>query len=398
MRYALPAFVLSALIAVPHAAAEDIAPPPEKAAAGANAGFAVELYQQLAGAQGNVFFSPVNIAAALQLLDMGAEGETAAQIGRVLHGDGDGGDLFALLDAIDPPEDAKYELSTAEALWLQEGYPFKADYLEAVKARDAKAEAIDFRDGGQAAKTINGWVEQQTNDRIKNLIPESAINADTRMVITTAIYFLGTWADTFDKDRTRDRDFTLASGETIQHPIMGEGNKRIGYFEDDAVQVAKLPYKGGDAAMVVVLPKEADGLAAVEEQLTAERLSTWAGRARTRKVHTYLPKWEMTVDTGLNAPLKALGVTHAFDAGKADFGGMTDSAEKLFVSKAIHKAFIKVDEQGTEAAAATGIMLEATSAMIDEPPTFNADHPFLFAIVHEHTGAVLFMGRVMDPR
>lgn len=394
---ALPLFVAAGPPARPAPPADDSA---SRAAADVNA-FGIELYKELtAEGDENMFLSPINIAAALHMAREGAIGETAAQMEKVLQPGQGGAPFTGLLTATQPGKEAPFELTMAQAVWLQQGYPVLPAYVQKVeKDYDAVARNLDFVTQPDAAReTINAWVEKQTKDRIQDLIPEGGIDGQTRMVITTAIYFLGTWADTFDKDATTDQPFTLASGEKVDHPLMADFEKRAGYLDGDGFALLKLPYKGGDLAMVVLLPDEADGLGAMEKGLTAEKFAQWCKAAKVQEVRVWLPRFEMTVPSNLNQPLKAMGITAAFDPNAADFGGLADSAEQLYISDVVHKAFVKVDEQGTEAAAATGIMVRATAMPMEEPPTFRADHPFAFAIVHEETGAILFLGRVMDPR
>ncbi len=373
--------------------------------------FGIDLYQRVAAAspEANVFLSPVNIASALRMTAEGAKGETLEGMRTALHMvDPDAPDSYIempfheFLNALQPTPKGEKEspltLTMAQALWLQKDYPFEKSYVAKVQ-RDylANATPLDFGKAAEATATINEWVEKRTNERIKELIPDGAVDGNTKLVLTTAIYFLGTWAEPFEKGVTKEEPFTLASGEAVDVPIMRD-EKRAGYLDGEGFKLLALPYKGGDVSMVILLPDDADGLAALEAGLTADRLDGWLGEARSQKVNVYLPRFEMTVPTTLNDPLKAMGMTLAFDPREADLTGISTAEPRLYISDVLHKAFVKVDERGTEAAAATAVIVAAGSAQMEEPPTFRADHPFLFAIRHEGTGTLLFLGRVMDPR
>ena len=382
-------------------------PPPltaDQAAASVNA-FAVALYGELAGGSGNLFFSPASLQFALGMLAAGARGATAAELAAVCRWPSDlraiHPGLHDLQQALAPRDPEHVTWSSANRLWGQAGYRLLPEYRALVAQWYAGGyQAVDFRADSEAARrTINAWVADRTNDRIRDLLPAGTVDGDTRLVLTNAVYFLADWDHPFVPRHTRDDPFHLAGGGTVTVPLM-QTIERYPYTAigmlDRRVQLLELPYGGGDYAMDVLLPATADGLPALEQQLTPQRLAEWLASLRTRRVHCYLPKFSMQRRFFLHDTLAAMGMQTAF-SGRADFSGITGRPD-LSVSDVIHQAFLKVDETGTEAAAATGITLKATSVRpVEKPVEFRADHPFLLLIRHRPTGAILFMGRVMDP-
>jgi len=382
-------------------AAEEAGPSP--VAKGGNA-FAADLYARLKEQKGNLFFSPYSISSALAMTYAGARGDTAAQMAQVLHVDLAPDKLHAAYGALTGSLNAAgkagyFELAIANALWAQKGYPFIPEYLALVeKAYAAKVLEADFQKDAEAARTtINRWVEDQTRDKIKDLIPPGVLNDLTRLVLTNAIYFKGNWVHQFKDNRTQDGPFTLLGGERVQAPMMHQ-TEHFGYLETEAFQALEMPYKGGALSMVVFLPKKADGLGDFEKSLTAENLESWIPKIAYEEVIVTFPKFKMTSAFSLGGPLAAMGMKDAF-SGAADFSGMS-TKERFFLQAALHKAFVDVNERGTEAAAATAIIVGAT-AMPPPPkpkPVFTADHPFLFLIRDTRSGAILFLGRVMNPK
>lgn len=376
-----------------------------------NTAFALDLYAQLKAEEGNLFFSPYSISTALAMTYAGAKGETEKQIAKTLHFpvvpyfDSDPFqrgycNLIKQLNAQGQKGD--YQLLIANALWAQKDYPFRnipegfESFLGWVEScYKARVENVDFvNETEQARQKINGWVEDKTNEKIKNLIPKGALNALTRLVLTNAIYFKGDWAEQFDKDDTREQDFYVSPDKTIKTPLMFQKSE-FKYGQADTLQMLELPYKGDDLSMLVLLPKAKDGLAELEKQLTADNLTAWQTKMRKREVEVSLPKFKMTSQFGLAGTLKAMGMPDAFDVNKADFSGMTGNKD-LFISDVIHKAFVEVNEEGTEAAVAISAVME-TLSMPAPPPVFRADHPFVFLIKDNNTGSILFIGRVADP-
>lgn len=362
--------------------------------------FAADLQRLLGAEAGNLFLSPASISAALAMTAAGAEGETRKEMLAVLRAEEDPnawlrgmGGLSRLLNTSGPG----YTLQMANRLWGQNGYQFRADYLTRLENDfAAPLGQLDFSDSPEPSrKTINDWVADQTRDRIKNLLPSGSITSLTRLVLTNAIYFKADWRDEFNKKLTKDQPFSCADGKQIKLPLMNQ-EKEFSYAEDETVQVLEMPYKSGGLSMVVILPKERLGLSAVERQLTDERLAGWLGQLESQKVNVFFPKFKLETQFSLAEALKELGMPRAF-SNAAEFGGMS-TAEPLNISDMVHKAFVEVDEQGTEAAAATGVIMTTRAAPIQrEPKVFRADHPFLFLIRHQDSGAVLFSGRLSQP-
>jgi len=385
-----------------------------------NSRFALQLYQKLRGGAGNLFFSPYSISTALAMTYAGARSQTETQMAEVLQfptwrevwlgrrmtlADQSAnaqkrfaaafGEIVKNLNA--RGSEAEYELRVANALWGQKDYEFLSSFTKPVEAAyGGKLQKLDFVTAAeQARKTINAWVEKQTNDKIKDLISPGVLDAMTRLVLTNAIYFKGNWASPFKEDRTREAPFTLAGGEQVQVPMMNQ-RTRFGYTETDALQVLEMPYVGEELSMVILLPKKTDGIGALERDLTAENLTTWLGQIRKREVIVSVPKFKMTSKFSLATVLASMGMPLAFSR-SADFSGMTGRRD-LFISAVIHQAYVDVNEEGTEAAAATAVTMKLTAIGPDRTPVFRADHPFLFMIRDVKSGSILFLGRVENPR
>jgi serpin B len=364
--------------------------------------FAFDLYAKLRSQKGNQFFSPYSISTALAMTYAGARGQTADEMARTLHftlgRDKLPPAFAALLQQTRGDPKRGYQLDVANALWGQKDYGFLPDFLRTTQTYyGAGLREVDFAATEQARRTINRWVEEQTHDKIKELIQKGILSANTRLVLTNAIYFKGDWAVRFDKKQTFAEAFHLAPGKTVQVPMMHlTAHFRYGGGED--FQALELPYGKGDLSMLVLLPKEVGGLPALEKKLSADWLAGLLGRLRNGEVVVSLPKFRLTRDYGLAKILAAMGMPTAFQAGKADFSGMVGSREKVFISAVIHKAFVDVNERGTEAAAATAVVVDAAPA---EPPArmlFRADRPFVFLIRDNRTGSILFLGRVSNPK
>jgi len=377
--------------------------------------FALELYANLSGKEGNLFLSPYSISTALAMAHAGARGVTESQMAGVLHFpviDKPGTELSSMLirekqrfasvfgkiikDLNNKGEKGGYELRVANALWGQKGYGFLEEFLGLIKNNyDGRLNEVDFIRAAEAArKTINTWVEKKTNDKIKNLIQKGVLDSMTRLVLTNAIYFKGNWAKQFKEDRTRKAPFTLANGRKVDVAMMNQTGQ-FNYMEAESFQGLELPYVDDELSMVILLPKEFDGLDEFEKTLTAEDLSKWLGKLRNREVRVSIPKFKMTSQFALASVLKSMGMTDAFSA-NADFSGMNGRRD-LFISAVIHKAYVDVNEEGTEAAAATAVTMKLTSVGPARIPVFRADHPFLFIIRDNHSGSILFIGRVMNP-
>jgi serpin B len=367
-------------------------------------GFAARLYSAVAASgHDNTFFSPASIATALAMTSTGARGDTQRQMLEVLGFKDANPDTlhqaFAELikNANGAGGERGYQLSMANRLWGQKGFHFLPDFLNKTqKQYGAGLEELDFAHNSDAARqTINAWVEKQTADKIKELIKPGAIGPDSRLVLTNAIYFKGSWADPFKKEMTRDEAFQSAAEQKANVPMMHRSG-RYRYAEDDAAQILELPYVNNEVSMVVVLPRKVDGLSQVEKSMDAKWLADLPGRLGPRQVQVALPRFKMRAEFELSKVLASMGMPLAFGP-KADFSGMS-TEEKLVIDAVIHQAYVDVNEEGTEAAAATAVTMRALAVHNPQPPViFRADHPFAFMIRDVRSGAILFMGKVMNP-
>jgi serine protease inhibitor len=367
-----------------------------------NTAFALELYAKLKNVEGNVFFSPYSVSSALAIAYAGARGATEEQMAEVLHLPLDQDECHAAMAKIRKSllradRRRNTELNVANSLWPQEKYAFHKDYVRlAEREYGASVEYVDFVSApGAAAKKINAWVDQETRHKITQAVGPGAFSPDTRLVIVNAIYFKGEWVARFDEEETQARPFWLSDTESVDAPTMHQESE-FRYAEDELVQVLELPYKKHDLSMIVLLPKERDGLAELEEQLTPESLSGWLEKLGPRNTDVLLPKLTITSRFRLAPILAAMGMPDAFDMSRADFTGITPE-HPFFITGVIHAALVKVDEEGTVAAAVT-VTTGGCGAMSPPPATFHADHPFIFLITDNRTGTILFMGKVVDPR
>jgi serpin B len=362
--------------------------------------FSIDFYNSLStGKSGNMFFSPYSIFVALAMVYEGAREDTADEMFNVLNFEQNNetilcsfGKIYNMLN-----EDQGYTANTANAIWIKQNYPLLDEYLYLImNYYMGEASELDFSQPAEAAGIINKWVEDQTNGKIKDLIPASSINAFTRLIITNAIYFKGTWDKQFNPDNTFDGDFEISPGNTVTVPMMsltGE-DTLFNYTETDDFQMIELPYTGNDISMIIILPKDDKSLSSIEESINNENLTLWKKSFYGTEVDIYLPKFKMEIEYRLNENLINMGMPNAFTE-NADFSGI-NGIKELFIHSVIHKAFIEINEEGTEAAAATGIVVGITSI---EPQriVFNADHPFIFYIQQKEADNILFMGRVSEP-
>ncbi|MGD0628009.1 MAG: serpin family protein [Terracidiphilus sp.] len=378
-------------------------PTPDQAeAVEGNNAFAIDLYTQLRKQDGNLFYSPESVSTAFAMAFAGARGTTSAQMAATLHFTLPPDKLHlvmgALLAGLNGPHSG-YQLHVADALWAEKDFTFLDDFLKLTSSDyGAGFNRVDFKFAPEAARaTINQWVEEKTEDKIKDLLPAGSLTPSTRLVLTNAIYFKGNWQTQFDKEQTKDEDFHVSAAQNVKAPLMHLTSK-LGYFNGGTFQVVDIPYKSGELSMTVLLPNDVGGLPALEQSLTSANARRWLSQLRSgAKIVLTLPKFKMTQEFQLGGTLSAMGMTQAFERGVADFSGMTGKRD-LWISAAIHKAYIDVNEEGTEAAAATGIVMRGMAMQRPEPPiVFRADHPFLFFIRDNHSDAILFMGRVTDP-
>jgi serpin B len=362
--------------------------------------FAFDLYERLRKTDGNLFFSPASVSTALAMTYAGAGGQTKEQIARVLHIDAADERVhkgFGEMARILHSDGERYQLRMANRLWGLEGYPFRPAFLTLTReVYGAELAQVDFNKPDNAAQSINDWIARQTEGKIGQLISREMMAPLTRLVLTNAIYFKAAWRDEFWKGATEEAHFHVSADEEINVPMM----RQIEYFsyaETDDGQILELPYVGGDLSMVVVLPKQTDGLPKLEQTTMAGRLDEWIAGFESRRVEVFLPKFKIAWQLPLTDPLKSMGMASAFKD-DADFSGMS-SVEHIKLSAVIHAAFVDVDEEGTEAAAATAVMLDGASKPPgeDKPTVFNADHPFMFLIRDVRSGAILFLGRLANP-
>ena len=396
--FIFPAMLLATL-AVPALGQVRIKGDPAAVVEGNN-GFAVDLYRQLDKEKGNLFFSPYSISNALAMTYAGGRGNTAKEMASAMHFDLEPARFhpaFATLirELQGPVKGRKYQLKIANRLWGQKDYGFLPDFLKtSAQQYQAGLKEVDFIDDTEGArKAINAWVEDQTNKKIKELIKPNILSVDTRLVLSNAIYFKAAWLRPFSAKDTKPGDFTTSAGKKVKVPMMHAG-MRTNYFDDGKVLGLEVPYEERELSMILLMPKKADGLADLEKELTAIQLKKWLGKLSDHQVRISLPKFKVTAEFHLNDVLKQLGMKDAFERKRANFSGMT-TRERLFISHVVHKAFVDVNEAGTEAAASTAVVMDRTS--LPPPGVFNADHPFLFLIRDANTGSILFMGRVADP-
>lgn len=361
-----------------------------------NTAFALDLYAYLAQSGGNLIFSPYSISTALAMTWAGARGVTEAEMAEVFRftlGQERLHPVFgALQNSLQRGADLDgYEVSIANRLWGREGYPWLEPFLR-VTREDYGAELKELDFAGQTEESrliINQWVEEKTRGKIEELFRRGVISSNTVLVLTNAIYFKGAWASPFDEDLTAAADFRVAPGVTVEVPMMQQ-HAEFAFFHDDEITVLRMPYEGEDLSMIFLSPNAPDGLAALEARLSPEDLTAWLAASEVVEVDVWLPRFKFPSEFVLNDVLMEMGMPSAFTPG-ADFSGMNGSGG-IWISTVIHKAVIEVNEEGAEAAAATGVVMTDSVK-----PTFNGNHPFIFLIYDHLTESVLFLGRVVDP-
>jgi len=379
----------------------------------ANNQFAYDLYSELSkNTEGNIFYSPYSISTALAMTYEGAKGQTADEIKSVFHFPENeilrknNAAIYGELNRVN----SDYELKTANALWAQYDYNFLDDYISRVeKYYGGKVVNLDFRNETEKSRqTINAFIEEKTNNRIKDLIPAGFLNPMTKLVLTNAIYFKGTWEWEFDKANTSERDFYITSTNSVKTPMMSMDPEKakFNYADLGKMQILELPYKGENISMLILLPKQEEeydfetekvivsNFTLADIDLSATKLGEYKKEMHESKLDWIsLPKFEFDTKYFMGDTLSAMGMPTAFGNG-ADFSGM-DGTKNLLISEVIHQAFVKVDEVGTEAAAATAVIMKDVAVM--DQNIFKADHPFIFIIQENETGNILFIGRVTDP-
>jgi len=371
-----------------------------------NSVFALELYQQLGQEDGNLFYSPYSISLALAMTYAGARGETGQQMADALHFILSQDRLHPALNSLDLElsqrgEGAKgkdgegFRLNIVNAIWGQKDYHFLPTFLDLLAENyGAGLRTLDFANAPEESRiTINNWVSDQTENRIEDLIPRGLIDALTRLVLTNAIYFNAAWQHPFNEDMTEDGPFYLLDGGQVTVPMMRQ-TKSFGYAQGDGYQVVELPYDGRELSMVILLPQPGQ-FERFEGSLDAQWVNAIVEELEPGRVALTMPRFEFESAFSLNEILAAMGMPVAFSGG-ADFSGMTGNTD-LFISHVVHKAFVCVDEAGTEAAAATAVVMKLTAAPGTPPVQVTVDRPFVFLIRDIETGTILFVGRIVDP-
>jgi len=366
----------------------------------ANNQFAFDLYSEFKKNKNeNIFFSPYSIFIALTMTYEGAKGKTAEEMEKVLHIPTDKNlrriSLAKIINEINNPN-KKYKLLTANALWPKINVKLLKEYQNTIKKYyGGKVTPLDYAKNPEGSRQIiNSWVEDKTEGKIKDLIPPGFLEPSTVLVLTNAIYFKGNWVVQFDPKETKEEDFKTSNGEIVKVPMMRllETDEKFNYAETEDFQILELPYDGKDLSMLIILPKE-NKLEKIENELSAKKLSEWKSMLKKQKVNIYLPKFKLKTKYFLADTLKKMGMSTAFDS-DADFSGINGKGG-IWIDEVIHQAFVEVNEEGTEAAAATGVMMvEGISSL---SPVFRADHPFIFLIQERKTGNILFIGKVANP-
>ena len=378
-----------------------------------NRAFSADLYQKLRSQNGNLFFSPYSISLALAMTYGGAQGETASQMATAMHFTLPSDKLHPAFNALDqyletlgqtgsnqqPTQTTlsgqNFQLNIANSIWGQKGFDFLPAYLDLLSQNyGAGLRLVDFNTAPEPARqTINNWVSQQTKDKINDLFPQGTIDTNTRLVLANAIYFKASWFSPFEETSTQNGVFHLQDGTQVNVPMMASGHTASYYEKGDGFQAVGLPYMGQSTMMVVVLPDQGQ-FNTFETSLDAAKLDQILKGLNGAEVDLTMPKFKIESSFNLSDTLAAMGMPDAFDATKADFSGM-DGKHDLSISQVVHKAYVTVDEKGTEAAAATGVAM--TSSAVFNPPVVKVDRPFLFFIYDQKSGTILFVGREMNP-
>ncbi len=394
--------VLALVLCGVGAVAASAAQPTEdvKSLAKGNNAFAFDLYSVISSGKDNLFLSPYSISSALAMTYAGAGGNTAAEMASAMHYYLEPDRLhrsFAALNSAFNAGGKSYRLAVANALWSQIGLNFRPDYAAITqKYYGAGVRTVDFVEANEEARlAINRWVEENTQNKIVELLKPGVLNALTRLVLTNAIYFKGQWKYEFKKDRTENAAFHLSATKTADVPFMNQVAE-FGYAETKDAQVVELPYAGGELAMDILLPRAGSDIAQLEAALGAGGLDPFVSGLYPQKVELSIPRFKFEAELSLGGALQKLGMIDAFSDQRADFSGISDTF--LYITAVIHKAFVEVNEEGTEAAAATAVVMGTKSAPVYQPVQFVADRPFFFVIRDLATGSILFMGRVTDPR
>ncbi len=363
--------------------------------------FSSDLYGQLSEKGKNLIYSPYSISSALSMTSLGALGVTKDEMQRVLHSgdenyDQQFGVVIRSLESVG--KFGNVSLNTANSIWVEKNYRLRQRFIDLNrKYYNTGLYSVEFsKNPDKVRKEINKWIEEQTKDKIRDMLAENDLSRITRLVLANAVYFYGHWLHEFDPNKTEDQMFYPIDGEAVETPFMFI-KERFRIHKDRTMTALDMPYLGEDVSMIIILPNESDGLPKLEDRL--EELRDWLPVKDvdpTRELEVYIPRFKFEASFDLRDALVKMGMVAAF-SDQADFRDIEPEGE-LFISKVKHKAFIEVNEAGTEAAAATVVEMRMKGAMPQETPQFRADHPFLFVIRHNITGAILFVGKIENPR
>jgi serpin B len=382
----------------------DLPEPPEgdvKKVVDGNNRFCLNLYKNLSEREkGNIFYSPFSITMAMAMVFEGAKGWVAGEIHDVFGFPLENRirqETFRYLYQELNKRNAKYDLNIANALWIQKYYTILPEYLKVIqKYYDGYARNVDFiSQTEQTRRMINQWVEEKTRRKIIDLIPPGSLDRNSRLVITNAIYFKGRWVRQFDKSLTTEEDFWVTESKSIKVQMMKlvDPKARFKYAETDELQILELPYEGDNLSMIIFLPRKND-LRVIENKFSLEQLEEWRELLKEIRVEVYIPRFTFRTRYDLTANLCQLGMPNAF-APHCDFSGI-DGTKNLYIKAVVHQAYVDVNEEGTEAAGATGVVVGITSVG-PAVPIFRADHPFIF-LIQDKNGNILFFGRVVEPQ
>jgi len=361
--------------------------------------FVFAFYSEIAkDEKSNIFFSPLSISTAFSVAYEGADENTASEMQQIFGFESDDAKrqkaISELLSQFNHKDDW-YSLQVANALWVKDGYEIKQDYLDAAKTHySSTVDNVDFvTDDG--INKINSWVKEKTNDKIENILAPGSTDELTRMVITNAVYFKGKWSSEFNQKNTSEKPFWTDKDNSVMVSMMKQPVDIYNYAKTGNLQALELNYLGGDISMVILLPKDRDGIQSLEQYMDKKKLDEIKDSMTRQPLTVEIPKFEFETEYNLKSPLQSLGLHDAFDESNADFHGITD--EQVYLEQAAHKAFVNVNEKGTEAAAITALVARATSGPPEPIAEFIADHPFMFVIQEKETGEILFIGRLVNP-
>ena len=399
--------LMLAVAGVSRASGQTTVTAPPASAVSPDTAFAFDLYHRLAAAKGaggppNLVFSPFSVRTALAMISAGAAGRTAEQISDVLHlPHGGGGGGAPSTQPVFDHSSEDFTLQSADTVWFAQSLSLNPVFADTLRSSfPAALQPADFSHAPEPARqNVNHWIEQKTHQRIKDLLPPRSVTATTRLILADAVYFKAAWTKSFTAAATRQVPFHTSSGEVAEVPTMHHTFEEAPYAEDAVAQAVQLGYAQGQIAVLLIVPKRAMSGEALEDATTGAEVESLIGQLAAAPVRLAMPRFTTTTEAGLKPILSAMGMPDAFDPARADFSGMFTSPERLCIDAVYHKAFIAVDENGTEAAAATAIGMRPTLARVAAPPRIvTVDRPFLYLIRDVNTGTILFMGTCTDPR